>query len=129
MITFFHLLSSRLLVLCIFPVTSTSIYFIHIHNMATLDDDRKASTASPPNYDLANEDDAALLGMSICRGEPIGISDIGPSKAWVQTRVATELYYDRSLWHRLQYNGTLAIHCIHTVIFHSCRSCRNGLGE
>lgn len=69
--------------------------------MATPDDDRKASTASAPNYDLANEDDAAVLGRSKYLRESKIMPDIGHSKAWVQTRVATKLHYDRSLWHRL----------------------------
>ena len=62
--------------------------------MATQDEDRKASTASAPDYSLASEDDAAVLGRSRFQGERRNKSDTGHSKAWVQARVAPEFYYD-----------------------------------
>lgn len=96
--------------------------------MATQDEERKASTASAPNYGLTSEDDAAVLGRSRYQGLREHVSDTGPSKTWVQARVAAELHYDRSLRHCLQYNGTLTIHCFDTVILYSRWSCGNGLG-
>ena len=60
MIPFPHLLFPCPSAFCAFAF----IIQLRICNMATEDEDRKASTASAPDYGLANEDDAAVLGRS-----------------------------------------------------------------
>ena len=54
--------------------------------MDAQDEHRKASTASAPNYALASEDDAAVLGKPILDDD--SISDMEHSQAWVQAGVA-----------------------------------------
>ena len=89
---------------------------------------RTAGVAEHP--ELGSADDAAVLGMPLFVGHPADYSlTFDHSPAWLQARVASQLYHDRGVRDRIQHHGAVAVYCFNPFILDSCRSCGTCLGQ